>query len=636
MQFTKLFIALFVSTLALPGIQAFTQAHVTENQTTFIYVDAKSGSDSNSGTQSLPLRTIQAAVTQAKLNNTKSIGTKVLINPGIYREAVNISSSYNQTSAPMTFQATQIGGAIIAASDVLTNWYHTTNNSSIYTHSWTYNFGACAIPSGWPTNFSGVVLRTEMIFVNGVPLTQVMSFSALRAGTFYVDEGANEIHIWPSSSTDMNSAVVEAAVRPQTLTMNGRTNVVLRGLVFEHAATCINRNGATISNSTNILLDQIQANWNNWGGIGINSSKQITVQNSVASHNGGVGFAGNTDLSTLFNANESDYNNWRGAMGALYDWGMGGTKLMYMHGTTVTNHYSFRNQAQGLWFDTDSKNISIDHATLAENVLAGLQIEVDEGPISLTNSKLCSSGLGLNIINSSNITASNNVFYNNGGTNIVKVQAQIYLAGKLGGRSAKDWETGQTYNIISHNLSLSGNTVQDAGPGQYVFGTYMTGSDWSTFASSLTSNHNNWYDSSLPKSFKLPNGKMADLSGWQLETGEDLASTWSSSSNSCVAPVSAFKDFSVNTDNRSYTMSSGKAVVALRVNSFGSGTVTLAASGLPSGVSASFQSNNMVGGVSALTLTASSSATIQTVPMTIYANSGDRVHSVTVSVAVHP
>jgi len=353
MQFTKTTIAFIVSTLALPGIQAFSQAHVTENQTTFIYVDANSGSDSNSGTQSSPLRTIQAAVTKAKANNTKSIGTKVLINPGVYREAVNIYSNSNQTSAPMTFQATQTGGAIISGSDVLTNWYHTTNNSSIYTHSWTYDFGACAVPSGWPGGFAGVVLRTEMIYVNGVPLTQVMSFSALRAGTFYVNEGANEIHIWPSSSTDMNSAVVEAAVRPQTLNMNGRTNVVFRGLVLRHAASCINRTGATISNSTNILFDQVQAIWNNWGGIGINSSRQITVQNSVASHNGGVGFSGNTDLSTLFDGNESDYNNWRGAMGALYEWGMGGAKLMYMHGATVTNHYSYRNQAQGLWFDTD-------------------------------------------------------------------------------------------------------------------------------------------------------------------------------------------------------------------------------------------------------------------------------------------
>src|SRR4051812_40358753 len=156
MQLTKTTIAFIVSTLALPGIQAFSQAHVTENQTTLIYVDANSGSDSNSGTQSSPLKTIQAAVTKAKANNTKSIGTKVLINPGVYREAVTIYSDSNQTSAPMTFQATQPGNSVIAGSDVLTNWYHTTNNSSIYTHSWTYNFGACAIPSGWPTNFSGV------------------------------------------------------------------------------------------------------------------------------------------------------------------------------------------------------------------------------------------------------------------------------------------------------------------------------------------------------------------------------------------------------------------------------------------------------------------------------------------------
>lgn len=636
MQFTKATIAFFVSILALPGIQAFSQAHVTENETTSIYVDANSGSDSNSGTQSSPLKTIQAAVNKAKTNNTKSLGTKVLINPGVYRETVTLYSNSNQTSAPMTFQATQTGGAIIAGSDVLTNWYHTTNNSSIFTHSWTYNFGACAIPSGWPTNFSGVVLRTEMIFVNGVPLTQVMSSSALRAGTFYVDEGANEINIWPSSSTNMDTAVVEAAVRPQTLNMSGRTNVVFRGLVFQHAATCINRYGAAINNSTNILFDQIQANWNNWGGIGINSSKQITVQNSVASHNGGVGFAANTDLNTLFNGNESDYNNWRGAMGALYDWGMGGTKLMYMHSATVTNHYSYRNQAQGLWFDTDSKNVSIDHATIAENVLAGLQLEVDEGPISLTNSKLCSSGLGLNIINSQNITASGNVFYNNGGTTIIKTQAEIYLAGKLGGRSAKDWETGQTYNIISKNLTLNGNTVQDSSSGQYLFGTYLTGSDWSTFEDSLSSNHNNWYDSSAAKAFKLPNGKMVDLSGWQLETREDLASAWTSASASCAVPTSSFKDFSVNSDNRNYTMSSGKAVINLQVKSFGSGAVTLAASGLPSGVSASFQANNMVSGNSALTLTASSSAAIKTVPITIYANNADRVHSITVNVAVHP
>ena len=117
-----------------------------------------------------------------------------------------------------------------------------------------------------------------------------MSFADMRAGTFYVSEASSVMHIWPGPSVpNINSAVVEAAVRPQTLSMNGRSNVVFRGLVFRHAANCINTAGANVNNSSNVLFDQVQAVWNNWGGLGINSSSQITVQNSVGSNNGGVG-----------------------------------------------------------------------------------------------------------------------------------------------------------------------------------------------------------------------------------------------------------------------------------------------------------------------------------------------------------
>ena len=67
----------------------------------------------------------------------------------------------------------------------------------------------------------------------------------------------------------------------------------------------------------------------------------------------------------LFNYDESDFNNWRGGQGALYNWGMGGTKLMCHGNTTVQNHYAYGNQAQGLWFDTDNKNITVTNATVA-------------------------------------------------------------------------------------------------------------------------------------------------------------------------------------------------------------------------------------------------------------------------------
>ena len=117
-----------------------------------------------------------------------------------------------------------------------------------------------------------------MLFVNGVPLTEVLSFSDLRPGTFWVDEASNSIGMSPPSYTDVWTATIEAAVRSQTLSVQGRTNMVFRGLVFRHGASCMNVDSAQVSGSTNILFDSVQANWNNWGGLGIYGSNEVTVQ----------------------------------------------------------------------------------------------------------------------------------------------------------------------------------------------------------------------------------------------------------------------------------------------------------------------------------------------------------------------
>jgi hypothetical protein len=53
--------------------------------TTYLYVDESSGTDSNAGTASAPLKTIGAAARKALANNAKSIGTKVFINPRVFR-----------------------------------------------------------------------------------------------------------------------------------------------------------------------------------------------------------------------------------------------------------------------------------------------------------------------------------------------------------------------------------------------------------------------------------------------------------------------------------------------------------------------------------------------------------------------
>ncbi len=639
MPIKHLLLGLLLATLTVAAIRANSQANVIENQTTYLYVDAQKGSDTNTGTATLPLKTVGAAIKIANLNNQKSIGTKVVINPGVYRELVNIQPVSKQTSVPLTVEAATVGTAVIAGSDVLTGWSQEDSaNASIYSHSWTYDFGYCAVPAGWPTNFAPIALRTEMIFVNNIPMTQVMSYSQLRAGTFFVNEAYSVIHVWPPSSTNMATSLVEAAVRPQTLNLQGRSNVVLRGLVLRHAASCINQNSVNLSTSSNVLLDQVQVDWNNWGGLMVISGSNITVQNSVGSYNGGVGIQGNHVINSLFNFDESDYNNWRGAEAAFYDWGMGGTKLWGMRTATVNNQFSYNNQAQGLWFDTDNQNINVNNATLVGNVMAGLQIERNEGPIALNQSTLCSSGGGVTVLTSEKLAITNNVFYNNGGTN--KYQAEIFLGGTPGGQVVTDWQTGVSNLLFTTGTVLTGNTFEDAAVEQNVFGTYLSGADWSDFANTLNAGGNRWFDPLIANAFKIPNGKLVNLAGWQSATGTDFTSDWVAPSVSpviaCTVPTPSFADFSVNLDSGTYAMTSGKAVATARVNSFGFGPVALTLSGLPAGVGASFSQQNLVSGVVTVSMTAAKTAISQTVPVTLFATGNNRLHSVTFYLKVVP
>jgi Right handed beta helix region len=631
----KSFLALCIlAIVATAGDRASAQANVIENQSTYLYVDAKAGSDNNSGAQSSPFKTVQAAINKANVLNQQNTGVKVIVNAGTYRELVNIGN-YKTTGATLTLQAAVAGTAVISGSDVLTGWNVA---SGIYTRGWTYTTSACALPGGWPTTFAPIALRSEMIFVNGIPLTQVTAWGDLRPGTFFLNTTYAVLHIYPPAGTDMSTAVVEAAVRPVTFKIENRTNVVLRGLVFQHASNCINTTGANIYSSNNVLVDSVQARWNNWGGMGVYSSNNVTVQNSVANYNGGVGFHASKSQNVLLNFNESDYNNWRGAQAAFYDWGMGGTKLMYERNVTVQNHFSYNNQAQGLWFDTDNKNVTIKNATLSGNVHAALQIERNEGPLTLANSRLCSSGAGVNVLTSTGLTIQNNTFYNNSGTN--KGQAEIFITGQAGGRIITDWLTGQSYDLFTTGMVLTGNTFANASQGQFLFGTYLGGNDWTLFASTLNASNNTWYDPNTASAFKIVNGHILALSAWQSAMQTDYSSLWQAPATSpvsaCAAPAPTYADFNINLDTNNYTMAAGKAVATVRVNSFGYGPVSLKAEGMPSGVSATLSQASITSGVVTLTFNSTKTAAVQTVPITLFGVSGSRVHSATFYLHVNP
>jgi hypothetical protein len=638
-------VAVFVL-LSGSSLPSWCQANVNEaSETASIYVDAVNGNDSNSGTKTAPLKTIGAGVKLAEANNNSSIGSKVIINPGTYREAVVIDNTRKSTNVPMTFQAATNGTAIVSGANLITGWTAYKGSSTIYEASWPYNFSVCPAEAGAPVQ-QQIMLHQEMIIVNGTPLTQVLTQASMVPGTFYVDTTHLLAYIYPPAGTNISTATVEAAARPSLWQISGQSYVVVRGLTFQYANTCPGT-GAAVSvagSSTNILFDTDSFLWNNARALFFTTAENFTVQNSVANSNGQVGFASFQVKNSLWQNDTANYNNWRGAQSAFYTWDRGGGKWMLDHSGTYKNIVSNFNQATGAFWDTDNENVSYSSGVSVMNLVNAMQIEKAEGPFAVSNSYFCYGNLlgigqrgGIAVRNSEQITLTGTTIYGS-------LVGQLVIMGNAGGIEITNWETGQTINLITSKFTSTSNTW--TGPSAAAFSdSYLGGSDWNDFVSTLNSNSNKFWSGVNSNGFVIPlpkDGTKVALSSWQTTTGQDKSSSWTSTAapSSCNVTAST-KDFWVTSSSfKGVTVSSG-GQVAINVGTFGlggiSGNVALTMSGVTSvaGLKGSFGATSIPAtGSTVLNLTAGASTPAGTYPITILGTVGSLTHTVTIPLVV--
>src|SRR5205823_9258399 len=134
--------------------------------------------DNNLGTAAAPVKTLTKATQLALANNKLNIATRVIIQPGVYRESLQLFSTSSDTAAPISFEAAKKGTVIIDGADVWTGWQAEPSLTNTYSHAWTTDWGVEPTPSGWPTT-PQIVRRREMLFVNGKLLKQVLSIDEL-------------------------------------------------------------------------------------------------------------------------------------------------------------------------------------------------------------------------------------------------------------------------------------------------------------------------------------------------------------------------------------------------------------------------------------------------------------------------
>jgi hypothetical protein len=499
------------------------------NATNLIYV-AKNGSDSNPGTVSQPFLTIQKAITVAQGNSGLNIGSTIIVQPGAYRESVTLMPSGGVLHAPVVLQAATNGTATISGGDVWTNgWSLASGSTTIYQHSWTNNWGLSGVPSGWPT-LSNITRRTEIVIVNGNLYTQVESVGAMTNGTYFVDETNRLLNVEHLAGVVQSNAFYEVSQRRSLLEVNNyntgavMSNLVVRGMDFRCAASLVESGAVRMINCKNVLYENCSFELNNWTGLYIGATSNVTLRGMAADNNGTKGFEQYQVSGTVYDGVQTCFNNWRGALGQFYGWALAGSKLLHIHRALFRDYISYSNTERGMWFDSDCATMLFERCTLNANLISlggfGLFIEANEGPIRLQDCVIARNGGDWGLLGNctENVTVSNCVVYANGtGT-----------GGELGSsvntppRVTTDFETG-----VIHTNQLRFWNITDS-----VFSGLATTqlevhlvNNLTNFLTTLTSDGNFWYNSATSNMFKVVSTSY-DLSGWRTLTGQDKHSAF--------------------------------------------------------------------------------------------------------------
>ncbi len=477
-----------------------------------LYVDNGNprAADTNAGTEALPLRTIAKAVALAAERNARNMDVRVVVSPGTYRESVRFVATSAATDATIVFEAREGGTAIISGSDIWGDW-HKESAANTYSHPWPYKWGLAPYPPGWQGNvvLKPIVRRREMIFLNGTPLTQVLSRPELKGGTFYVAEESGTVFLSPPMGVMIEGAIVEVATRAGIFSVKGARNLSVRGLTFTHDGSALDGTAAAFSDCTNLLVEDCQFPTNNWTGFGVHTSRGVVARNNTANGNGAIGMEAYQSKDLRYEANETSYNNWRGALGGFFSWATGGLKHLLVHGGVYRQHRSVGNHACGCWFDTDCMNIEVDDLFSSRNYGEGLFIEALQGPVTVTNSTICHNqqGPGVYTEGATNVTLQGNIIYDNGDAQIKALK---------GARAITDWETHKAQNSPAAHWTLQNNVIVGTNTKQNLIDVANS----AAFLGTLDSDENLWFSPKKDYSFIIEQ-KGVRFDKWQSVSKQD-------------------------------------------------------------------------------------------------------------------
>lgn len=365
-----------------------------------LYV-ATTGSDTNAGTQSAPLRTIARALALVPDGGT------IVLRAGVYGESLTL------TRPNVTLQNYPGEQAWLDGSRQVTGWvpdgsrWRVDGWTNRFDHSPTYTKGA---PDSTQPNWQFVnpaypmAPYPDQVFVNGAPQRQVASLAQLVAGTFYLDESTSRLYL----GTDPTGKRIDASVLFKAMSIRA-SGVKVRGIGVRRYAPSVWHMGAITVEAPSVRFENVTITDSATTGLSV-LNRDVTLERLTVRGSGMLGvhgrFADNLTMrSSLVTANNTErFNHAPNA---------GGVKLGQTRGVTVKDSAFTRNDGTGFWEDMSCYNSVFSGNAFTDNLENGLFLEISAKATVADNLFTRNRGFGVLVNNTSNVNIWNNAFAGN-------------------------------------------------------------------------------------------------------------------------------------------------------------------------------------------------------------------------------
>ncbi|WP_431198304.1 right-handed parallel beta-helix repeat-containing protein [Leifsonia xyli] len=360
------------------------------------------GSDSATGSQGSPFRTVAAAVAKA------TSGQTIVLRAGTYNESVTLPPGKQLTLQSYPKEAVWFDGSV-----PVTNWtksgsvWVATGWNHVFDHSPTYSRGAAdGTASGWQwinPSFP-MAAHPDQLFVKGTSQRQVTDASKVVAGTFAYNEAAKTL----ITGTDPTGGDTRASTLQKAFTI-ANSGDVLRGFGIRRYADSVPDMGVLTATKGGTTLENIAVTDSATQGISLGGANNV-LRNVTVARNGLTGvhadYADNLTVQNLLAAgNTAERFNTSPVSG--------GMKITRSRGVTVTGSAFVGNYGQGFWTDMAVYDMTFANNDYLRNLANGLDIEISQKALVSNIKAIDNSQAGVKVDSSADVQIWNSTLADN-------------------------------------------------------------------------------------------------------------------------------------------------------------------------------------------------------------------------------